>query len=301
MDCIYLYNPNSGKGKIKKKIPYIRKKLEEKFERVDIVETESAHDFKQRVCESVDKYDTILFSGGDGTFNNVLEGVGNREIPLGYIPSGTTNDIAHSLGIPRNIKGALKVILDGYTEGVDCMRVNGAHYVMYIAAAGAFTEVTYNTPQKSKRALGWIAYAIQGLKKNMKLDIFPVHCSCGGKEVDTHGVLVFVMNGRMVAGMPVNKEGSMCDGALEVAIVKQVKKPNFFQRMGKYLSIAAIMFFGARIKKKDVEFLLGDSVKIETGEDVVWDFDGEEGIRGNIEIEVLKGRVKMFVPKNKKI
>ncbi|MDE6676994.1 MAG: acylglycerol kinase family protein, partial [Clostridia bacterium] len=93
MDCIYLYNPNSGKGKIKKKIPYIRKKLEEKFERVDIVETESAHDFKQRVCESVDKYDTILFSGGDGTFNNVLEGVGDREIPLGYIPSGTTNDI----------------------------------------------------------------------------------------------------------------------------------------------------------------------------------------------------------------
>lgn len=298
---MFLYNPNSGKGKLKKKIPYIRSKLEEKFERVDIVETESAKDLETRVREGTEKYGVILFSGGDGTFNNVLEGVGERDVSLGYIPSGTTNDIAHSLGIPCNIKGALKVILEGHTEGVDCMRVNGAHYVMYIAAAGAFTAVTYNTPQKSKRALGWIAYAIHGLKKNMKLDVFPVRCKCGGKEIESHGVLVFVMNGKMVAGLPVNKEGSMNDGALEVAIVKQVKKPNFFQRIGKYFSIAAVMFFGARIKKKDVEFLSGDSVTIETEDGVVWDFDGEEGIRGNVQIEVLKGRVKMFVPANKKI
>ena len=55
------------------------------------------------------------------------------------------------------------------------------------------------------------------------------------------------------------------------------------------------------MKKKDVEFFLGDSVRIETDENVVWDFDGEEGIRGNVQIEVLKGHVKMFVPKNKKI
>ncbi len=301
MDCLFLYNPNSGKGKIRKKISYIRRKLEENYERVDIVETASAKDLETRVREGADCYDVILFSGGDGTFNNVLEGLHGREVPLGYLPSGTTNDIAHSLGIPRNIKGALKVILEGNTEGVDCMRVNGAHYVMYIAAAGAFTAVTYNTPQKSKRAFGWFAYAVHGLKKNMKLDVFPLRCICGGKEIESHGVLVFVMNGRMVAGLPVNKEGSMNDGALEVAIVKQVKLPNFFQRIGKYFSIAAVMLFGARVKKKDVEFFLGDSVCIETDENVVWDFDGEEGIRGNVQIEVLKGHVKMFVPKNKKI
>lgn len=124
MDCLFLYNPNSGKGKIRKKISYIRRKLEEKYERVDIVETASAKDLETRVREGADCYDVILFSGGDGTFNNVLEGLHGREVPLGYLPSGTTNDIAHSLGIPCNIKGALKVILEGNTEGVDCMRVN---------------------------------------------------------------------------------------------------------------------------------------------------------------------------------
>lgn len=296
-----MYNPNSGKGKLKKEIPYVRRKLEEKFERVDIVETASAEDLEQRVRAGAEEYDVILFSGGDGTFNNVLSGVGDRDVQLGYIPSGTTNDIAHSLGIPRNIKGALKVILNGHSKKVDCLRVNDSHYVMYIAAAGAFTAVTYNTSQKTKKAFGRVAYAVQGLKKNMKLDIFPVHCACGEKEIDTHGVLVFVLNGKWVAGFAVNKKGSMSDGVLEIAVVKQVTRPNIFQRIDKYFSIAAVMLFGARVKRHDIEFLRGERVKISTGDDVVWDFDGEEGSRGDVDIEVLRGHVKIFIPKNKKI
>lgn len=301
MDCLFLYNPNSGKGKLKKEIPHIRRELEKKFGRVEIAETTSAKDMKERAREGAEQFDVILFSGGDGTFNLVLDGVGERDVRLGYIPSGTTNDIAHSLGIPRSVKGALKVILSGHAEAVDCMRVNGTHYVMYIAAAGAFTAVTYNTPQKAKRMLGRVAYAVHGLKKNMNLDVFPVRCCCGGKEIQSDGVLVFVMNGRWVAGFGVNKESSMRDGALEVAIIKQVQRPNIFQRIGKYVSIAAIMLFGARVKKRDIEFLHGESVSIETSENVVWDFDGEEGTRGNVNIEVLRERVKVFVPKNKKI
>lgn len=301
MDCLFLYNPNSGKGTLRKKIPYVRRKLEEKFERVDITETKSAVDLEQRVREGAGRYDVILFSGGDGTFHNVLTGVGGRDVQLGYIPSGTTNDVAHSLGIPRNVKRALKVILAGHSKRVDCLRVNGSHYVMYIAAAGAFTAVTYNTPQKTKRALGRVAYAVQGLKKNMKLDVLPVRCTCGEKKLETHGVLIFVMNGKRVAGFAVNKEGSMTDGVLEVAVVKQVKKPNFFQRIAKYFSIAAVMLFGARVRRRDIEFLRGERIGIETRENVVWDFDGEEGTRGNVDIEVLRGHVKLFVPKNKKI
>lgn len=301
MDCLLLYNPNSGKGKLKKKIPYVRRKLEDKFERVDIVETTSAADLEQRVRDGATRYDVILFSGGDGTFNNVLKGLEGRDVQLGYIPSGTTNDVAHSLGIPRNVKGALKVILSGHSKNVDCLRVNGTHYVMYIAAAGAFTAVTYNTPQKSKKAFGRVAYAVQGLRKNMKLDVFHMRCACGNRKIETHGVLIFVMNGKWVAGFSVNNKGSMNDGVLEVAVVKQVNRPNIFQRIHKYFSIAAVMLFGARVKRHDIEFLRGERVKIATDDDVVWDFDGEEGTRGDVDIEVLRGHVRIFIPKNKKI
>lgn len=301
MRCLFLYNPNSGKGKVAKKIGYIRRKLEEHFDEVNIAETSSGEDLERRAAQGAEEYDVILFSGGDGTFNNVLQGVGERDVKLGYIPSGTVNDVAHSLGIPCKIKRALKLVFEGHTQKVDCMRVNGTHYAMYVAAAGAFTSATYTTPQSKKKKFGRVAYAVQGLKKNMNFEVFPLHLECGGKSLETHGVLVLVMNGRRVAGFPVNKKASMRDGTLEVAVIKQVKKPNAFQRFRKYFSLAALMVFGARVKRKDIEFMSGEELTVRTNRDLVWDFDGEEGICGDVHIEVLRDRVNLFTPKNKKI
>ena len=103
MNCLFLYNPTSGKGKIAKKIDYIRRRLEEMFGHVEIAATVSAEDLESRARDGAERYDVILFSGGDGTFNHVLQGIGTREVRLGYIPGGTTNDVARSLGIPRSI------------------------------------------------------------------------------------------------------------------------------------------------------------------------------------------------------
>ena len=99
MTCIFIYNPNSGRGKIEKKLSYIVKKLKTKYEKVDVYATKAKGDLTQKVREIADKYDCVVFSGGDGSFNEVLRGIGDMEkLPLlGYIPGGTANDIAHSL------------------------------------------------------------------------------------------------------------------------------------------------------------------------------------------------------------
>ena len=301
MKCLFLYNPHSGKGRIAKKIAYIEKKLSEKYDEVDIVATQSVTDLETRVREGASRYDVILFSGGDGTFNNVLHGVGEQNVTLGYLPSGTVNDVARSLGIPHSVKGALKVALNGVPQKLDCMRINGSHYAMYVTAAGAFTSATYSTPQTKKKKFGRIAYAIHALKKNMKFEVFPISGTCDGHKFESHGVLVLVMRGRSIAGFPINKEASMEDGTLEIALVKQAKKPNVFQKFGKYFSLASLLLFGVRIKKRDIEFMCGEDIRIDTDENVVWDFDGEEGIRGNVHIELLRKRVTLIVPKNKKI
>lgn len=300
MKCLFLYNPNSGKGMIGRKLSYIERRLKNRYSIVDLHETKSAKDLEQCVREGAKTYDAIIFSGGDGTFNNVLHGAEASGVQLGYIPSGTVNDVARSLGIPRNVKGALKVILRGRSEDLDCMRV-GEHYAMYIVAAGAFTSATYHTPQNKKRALGALAYAFEGLKHNMKLEVFPLKVSSGGKTIRTDAVLVFVLNGQSVAGFPINREASMRDGKLETVIIKQVKRPNLFRRIGALFSVASLFVFGCKIKKKDIITLSGNSVSIETADSVVWDFDGEEGIRGNALVEVCHQRVKLFVPKKKKI
>lgn len=298
MRCLFLYNPNSGKGKIKRKIPLIRKMLSQKYEEVVLHATSSAEDLTAQAREGADRFDAIVFAGGDGSFNLILQGIGERNIQLGYVPSGTANDVAHSLGIPKRVKGALNVILKGRSEQLDCMRINGKHYAMYVAAAGAFTHVTYDTPQKKKRRFGWAAYCAEALK-DMNFDSFPVKMRSPNGSLNAEGVLILVMNGRSVAGFPVNKSASMQDGVMETAVV--TGKAGKRGRLGALLSIVHLFLFGHRVKKKSLVFLSGSELEIEADEKIVWDFDGERGVCGNVKIELLPRRVKLFVPAKKKI
>lgn len=301
MKCLFLYNPNSGKGKIQKKLPLIERTLKTKYDEVALYATKSAEDLQKKVAEGAEEYDAVVFSGGDGTFNLVLGALGEREVELGYLPSGTANDVARSLGISKHIKKALKVVTDGRSEKLDCMRVDETDYAMYIVAAGAFTSVTYSTPQKKKKRFGWFGYLSECWKKHMKFNSFPIEVTCGGRTEETKAVLILVMNGRSVAGFPVNKKASMQDGKLEIAILRERGDLGFFGRLRATFGIVRLFLSGSRCTSKHLLRLTGDSVSVKTGEDVVWDLDGEKGGCGNTEIRILPKRVTMFVPKNKKI
>lgn len=300
MSCLFLYNPKSGKGKIAKKLPLIKKRLRALYGEAEIVATESAEDLETRVREGAERHEIIVFSGGDGTFNHVLHGLNGRAVQLGYLPGGTTNDVARSLGIPRTVKGALRVLGKGRSASIDCMRVND-RYAVYIAGAGAFTRCTYVTPQTTKRRFGILAYAFECLKNEIRFPVFPLTVVCDGKREQTSAVLAFVLNGRSVASFPINKKGSMQDGSLEVVVIRQAERPNFFRRIGAYFSLASVFLFGIRIKKRDILFLHGSRVAVETAEDVVWDLDGEKGMNGGITVEVLPRHMRLMVPSKKKI
>ena len=301
MRCLFLYNPNSGNGKIKKKLPLIERMLKTRYDEVVLHATESAEDLKRRAKEGAEEFDAIVFAGGDGTFNLLLDGIGERDVKLGYLPAGTSNDIARSLGISKNVKKALKVVLNGRSEKVDCMRVNEKDYAMYIVAAGAFTGVTYSTPQKKKRRLGWLAYAFEGLKKHLKFDSFPITVVCGDRREETYAALILVMNGRSVAGFRLNKKASMQDGQIEIAILRTRGKLGFWGRVRVFFSIVRLFLFGCRRESKRLMRMCGDSVLIHADESVIWDLDGEKGDAGDISISLLKRHVNLFVPKNKKI
>lgn len=166
MRCLFLYNPVSGRGKISKKLDKIVRALEKKYDEVDTYATKCRGDMMLAAANAAEKYDALIFSGGDGSFNEVVQGVaGASRVPeLGYIPCGTVNDIAHSLGIPKRLSRALKVILTGDSVLLDCMKINDC-YAMYIVAAGAFTSATYSAPQDLKHHIGRIAYGVEGLRK----------------------------------------------------------------------------------------------------------------------------------------
>ena len=301
MKCIFLYNPNSGKGKIKNRLSFIERTLKTRYDEVVLYATKSAEDMQKKASESAEVYDAVIFSGGDGSFHLVLGGVGEKKATLGYLPSGTANDVARSLGIPKNPKKALKIITDGRSEKVDCMRINKTGYAMYIAAAGAFTSVTYSTPQKKKKRLGWLAYALQCLKKNMKFNSFPIEVICGEERCRERAVLILIMNGRSVAGFPVNKEASMRDGRMEIAILREREALDFWGRVRAFFQIVHLFLHGCKNTNRHLLRLSGDRISIYADESVVWDLDGERGDAGNIEAELLAKHVNLFVPKNKKI
>lgn len=303
MKCIFLYNPHGGKGKTAKKLPYIIKHLRRKYDTVDVYASRGPGDFTERIRKFAADYDCVIFSGGDGTFNEILQGIGGMEHPplLGYLPGGTVNDVAHSLGIPRySLRRALRVVLEGRPELLDCMLVNGSHYAMYSVSAGAFTSASYTTPQKTKRSLGAIAYGLEGVRKNLLFRVFPVHAETVHEKTSGTCVFAMAMNGRCVAGLCMNPGGSMTDGMLEGVVIRQVKDPTLPNRLRALFTVVKLFLFGYRFRQKNIEHFPGNTVRFEVPDDVTWNFDGERGISGSIEVTVIPKKVPLIVPKKAK-
>ena len=284
MKCIFIYNPNSGNGRLLKKLNYIETQLKTKYDEVVMYPTKSREDTMQTAYEACNIYDEIIFAGGDGTFNDVCNSVSKNEVrpPLGYIPCGTANDIAKNLKISKNIKKALKVILEGDIVYHDAGMINDK-YFMYVIGVGTFTSVSYKTKQRMKRMFGRVAYAFDGLKHIAHPTAINGKLVIDGKEIEfKDSPLVLVLNSKSVGGIPFNKRGHLNDGQFDVIVVKK-----FF---GYLYSIVRLMLLGT-IKGKDhtrcYDFYRGKDIKIDIDKDVRWTMDGEEGPSGSVEVKNL--------------
>lgn len=302
MKCLFVYNPVSGRGKTQSRLQKIVRALRVRYGDVSVCATEKRGDMTRIVREAAAQYDAIVFSGGDGSFNEALQGIceSGCSPELGYIPSGTVNDVAHSLGIPKRLHGALKVIRTGRVASLDCMKIND-RYAMYIVAAGAFTSAPYTTPQSLKKQIGFVAYGIEGLKKNLNFDVFDVTFRDGTRTVRTDSVFVVLMNGRYVAGIPLNRGSSMADGKIEAAVIRQHKNPGFLRKVRAFLALANLFLRGYRVREKQITRFEGSHFEIETEESVVWNFDGERGTAGKVTVDVVPGRIRMLVPRRKQV
>lgn len=295
MKCLFLYNPKSGKGKIIKKLDYIIKTLEHRFQSVDVYETTSANDLIEVVKEKSTQYDAIIFSGGDGTFNDVTCGVAalEKRPVLGYIPTGTANDIARNLRISRNVKKALKVIVEGHTIKHDVGRIND-RYFMYVAAIGVCTGTSYTTKHQTKKILGRFAYLFNGLEEFFTAPVSDVKYISDEQTIQMKAPLLLVMNSKSVGGICFNKYGHLNDGYFDVILIKE-------DNVKGRLNILKTFIFGllGRRHSNYAIFLRSKKFKIEVNEKATWCVDGEEGPKGSIEVENLKGHLEIYAPKNK--
>ena len=172
---LFILNTKSGKGQIKNQLLDIVNIFQKNGYQVKLHITQEPLDAKNTVIEIGEQFDRIVCSGGDGTLNETVSGLmeAGLLVSLGYIPSGSTNDFASSLKIPKKMDKAAQVAVCGEPFLCDIGSFN-ERYFNYVAAFGAFTEVSYATPQQMKNVLGHPAYLIEGIKQITAIKAAPM-------------------------------------------------------------------------------------------------------------------------------
>lgn len=298
MKCVYVYNPTSGKQNSRKKKDYILSKLKTKFDVVDCMATQKAGDAGVFAKQACGKYDVFVVSGGDGTMNEVVNALATQENKpkIGYIPAGTTNDLAHTLRIPKNVKKAVDIILQGNIVSHDVFRA-GEKYGIYVCCFGAFTKSSYLTEQSQKKKLGTFAYYKYGIKELFSAKAIPVKFECDGVAEQFYCALAIISNDKYVAGYKTNPKSAFDDGKSEVVFVKCKKKKNGKVPFSCFMKIFSIFLFGASGIKNKKDFLIKkiSRCSIEIPNDEVVNLDGEHGFSGSFDYEVLPRHIDIFV------
>ena len=290
---LFLVNPQAGKAAIRGQLLRIVDTFVRAGWMPTIYTSQRAGELPALVAREAPNYDLVVCSGGDGTLNETLNGLMHleRRPPLGYIPAGTTNDFASSLGIPKIMLKAAQAAVDGVPVSVDVGKF-GERFFAYVAAFGAFTDVTYVTPQHIKNSLGRLAYLVEGAQRLSSLKTYPLHLEYDGGETDGEFLVGLISNSSYVAGLPVGRwiDASMSDGLLEVTLVR---KPNLMIELTR---VASNLLLG----ELDPELIFSVKTKrlrITSPEPIPWTLDGEYGgSPAEITIENLHRALTIHLP-----
>lgn len=270
---LFIYNPYSGKGMLKEHLSDIVDKFVKAGFRVELYPTQRKMDAKEKIIRWAEDFDMVVCSGGDGTLNEVVTGIMELDDkPLvGYIPSGSTNDFATSIMLPKNMLDAADVVLRGLPLDVDIGGFNKKKFV-YIAAFGAFTDVSYMTPQEMKNLLGHPAYIIEAVKKITSLRSYFIKAKIDDRIIEGKYMFGMVTNSVSVGGFKgiTGKGVILDDGMFEVTLIKEPKNPIEIQ-----LIIGALI--GMDVKCSSIESFKTSRIEIETEEKIPWVLDGEYG------------------------
>ncbi len=290
---LFLVNPHAGKGAVGARLLPILETFTEADYRVTLCLSRGQGELTGVAKNEAAGYDLVVCAGGDGTLNETLNGLmclDDRPV-LGYIPAGTTNDFAASLSIPKNMEKAALAAVFGRQVTVDVGRFND-RYFSYVAAFGAFTDVTYATPQENKNALGKLAYLMEGAQRLGSLKTYKLRLEYDGGTAEGEFLVGLVSNSSWVAGLPVGRvvDVSMSDGLMEVNLVR---KPDKISDLNQTIPL----LLQGELDPKLVFSVKTRRLRLIAEEPMPWTLDGEYGGTGTVaDIENLPRALTVRVP-----
>ena len=233
--------------------------------------TASRGDAARVVEERAAAFDLVVCAGGDGTFNETITGIlqSGTDVPIGYIPCGSTNDFASSLRLSTNILQAAKDIVAGQPIRYDVGRF-GSRYFSYVASFGAFTKASYSTPQNIKNALGHTAYILSGIQELSQIRKEHIRIETEEQVIEDDFLFGAISNSTSVGGILTldPKQVDMQDGKFELLLVRapkdlaEVHECIWALQKQKY-NCAMMTFVSAR------------TLKITANPNMPWTLDGE--------------------------
>jgi YegS/Rv2252/BmrU family lipid kinase len=232
-------------------------------------------------------YQTIVAAGGDGTVNEVVNGIGTAPVFLGILPMGTVNVFALELGLPLNLDKAWKVIAAKKIRHVDLASANG-HYFVQMAGIGFDAQVVKENSRATKQVLGPLSYLLTATKVAVASPP-QLRVICHGKTM-AEGSFVLVGNGRFYGGpFSLFNEASLYDGLLDVCVF----------RGSDYLSIIRYMrgaLFGSLSKFSDVSYFKAKNLVVESNREVPLEVDGELSGHSPVRFAIKPGRLRVLAP-----
>lgn len=283
----FIFNLSSGKATISDMLGNVIDEFTRAGFEVTAHPTQSGDDAISAAAYACDNnFDVIVCAGGDGTLNNCLNGIMNSEhrIPVGYIPTGTTNDFARTLGIPMSILGAVNWIIEGMPKFCDVGCHNG-EYFTYIAAFGAFTNVTYETPQPLKNVLGHTAYVLNSLLQLTNLRSKRMRIEYDGNVIEDDFIFGMVTNSSSVAGLLSLNDFLLDDGQFEVTLIKKPANPMQLQQI-----LHSLLNMKGEFDKEYIKYFRTGKITFTSlcDEPITWTRDGEYG--GNNPVNVIENK-----------
>ena len=223
------------------------------------------------VRSTAPRMDLVVCCGGDGTFNETITGVlqSGVDVPIGYIPAGSTNDFASSLRLPTNILQAARDILEGEPVSYDVGKF-GDRYFSYVASFGAFTKASYTTPQSIKNALGHTAYVLEGITELSQIRKEHVRMEIDGRVVEDDFLFGAISNSTSVGGILTldPKQVDMADGKLEILLVRA---PQDLLELSECIVAVQTQKYNCAM----ITFRSAEKIKVYADPFMPWTLDGE--------------------------
>ena len=269
---LFVLNPCAGMRKGAKALADILAVFNRADYDVRVYVTAGQGDAVDAVRKLAEGMDLVVCCGGDGTFNETTTGLirANLDIPVGYIPAGSTNDFAASLHLPSDCVEAARQIVEGVPVAYDAGKF-GERYFSYVASFGAFTKASYTTPQNIKNILGHTAYVLEGIQELSQIRNYHVKLTLDSGEILEDDYLFgAVCNSTSVGGiMTLDPEQvDLQDGKFEVLLIRA---PKTLQEIPECLLAVQKRQYNSVM----MTFRSASRITVEADPEMAWTLDGE--------------------------